>query len=129
MVGKQNERRIFLHNAITSTPKLIVVIIAHLDFRTRIVLLLLFSVCSESQAKKDQHCDKSVCCHCNVFFHQLNGKLIINRKREPTMPHLIGGPEKAHDADVTIAAHAMHVRTTMLSLASNRKFLRFPITR
>ena len=41
------------------------------------------------------------------------------------MPRLIGGPEKAHDADVTIAAHAMHVRTTMLSLASNRKFLRF----
>ncbi len=38
------------------------------------------------------------------------------------MPRLIGGPEKAHDADVTIAAHAMHVRTTMLSLASNRKF-------
>jgi len=27
------------------------------------------------------------------------------------------GPEKTNDADVTIVAHAMRVRTTMLSLA------------
>ena len=31
------------------------------------------------------------------------------------------GPEKTNDADVTIAAHAICVRTTMLSLASNLK--------
>ena len=41
------------------------------------------------------------------------------------MPRLIGGPEKAHDADVTIAAHAMRVRTTMLSLASFSEFPTF----
>ncbi len=39
------------------------------------------------------------------------------------MPRLIGGPEKAHDADVTIAAHAMHVRTTMPILVL---FVEFP---
>ena len=33
----------------------------------------------------------------------------------------LGGPEKAYDADITIAAHAVYVRTTMLSLASNLK--------
>ena len=31
------------------------------------------------------------------------------------------GPEKTNDADVTIAAHAIRVRTTMLSLASRLK--------
>ena len=33
----------------------------------------------------------------------------------------LDGPEKAYDADITIAAHAVCVRTTMLSLASNLK--------
>ncbi|GFI58193.1 hypothetical protein IMSAG025_01636 [Muribaculaceae bacterium] len=31
------------------------------------------------------------------------------------------GPEKTNDADVTIVAHAICVRTTMLSLASKLK--------
>ena len=43
------------------------------------------------------------------------------------MPRLIGGPEKAHDADVTIAAHAICVRTTMLSLHLIENFLRFQV--
>ena len=37
------------------------------------------------------------------------------------MSILLDGPEKAYDADTTIAAHAICVRTTMLSLASNLK--------
>lgn len=39
------------------------------------------------------------------------------------------GPEKTNDADVTIVAHAMSVRTTMPSLASFENFLRFQFTR
>lgn len=35
------------------------------------------------------------------------------------------GPEKTNDADVTIAAHAICVRTTMLSLASVSEFPTF----
>ena len=34
------------------------------------------------------------------------------------MPFQLDGPEKAFDADITLAAHDIHVRTTMLSLAS-----------
>lgn len=37
------------------------------------------------------------------------------------MPRRIGGPEKAYGADVTIAAHAIRMRTTILSLASRLK--------
>ena len=52
-------------------------------------------------------------------------RFISKRKREPTMPRGIGGPEKAYDADVTIAAHAICVRTTMLSLAQVCEFPTF----
>ena len=43
---------------------------------------------------------------------------ILKRKREPTMHVQTDGLEKTNDADVTIVAHAMRVRTTMPSLAS-----------
>ena len=43
------------------------------------------------------------------------------------MPRLIEDPEKAHDADVTIAAHAIRVRTTMLNPCSSENFLRFKL--
>ena len=44
------------------------------------------------------------------------------------MPRLIGGPEKAHDADVTIAAHAMSITLLIKKMSwssqklSTRKF-------
>ncbi len=38
------------------------------------------------------------------------------------MPRRIGGPEKALCTDVTIAAHAISVRTTMLSLYTIENF-------
>jgi hypothetical protein len=46
---------------------------------------------------------------------------LVTKKREPTMHVQTDGPEKTNDADVTIAAHAICVRTTMLSLASKLK--------
>ena len=52
-------------------------------------------------------------------------RFVRKRKREPTMHVQTDGPVKTNDADVTIATHAIRMRTTMLSLASNRKFLRF----
>ena len=71
-----------------------------------------------------------------VFLHiqsqrsaAVRAEVIIYRKAQADYARPIGGPEKAYDADVTIAAHAVCVRTTMPSLASNRKFLRFPIAR
>ncbi len=43
------------------------------------------------------------------------------------MPRRIGGPEKALCTDVTIAAHAIGVRTTMLSLYTIESFSGFQL--
>ena len=43
------------------------------------------------------------------------------------MPRRIGGPEKALYTDVTIAAHAIGVRTTMLSLYTIESFSGFQL--